>query len=36
MNKMELKTHECLQYWLPQMAVALQEIAKELKKNKTS
>lgn len=32
MNKMELLTHECLQFWLPQIAVALQDIAKELKK----
>ena len=32
MNKMELDTHECLQFWLPQIAVALQDIAKELKK----
>lgn len=32
MNQMELNTHECLQFWLPQIAVALQDIAKELKK----
>ena len=32
MNKMELETHECLQFFLPQIAVALQDIAKELKK----
>lgn len=32
MNKMELETHECLQFFLPRIAVALEEIAKELKK----
>lgn len=32
MNEMELLTHECLQFYLPQIAVALQDIAKELKK----
>jgi hypothetical protein len=40
MNKMELETHECLQFWLPQIAVALQNIAKAAKfymeENKTA
>lgn len=31
MNKMELLTHECLQFWLPRIAVALEEIAKAAK-----
>lgn len=34
MNQMELKTHECLQFFLPRIAVALEEIAKELKETK--
>lgn len=34
MNKMELLTHECFQFWLPRIAVALEEIAKELKEQK--
>ena len=33
MNQMELNTHECLQFFLPRIAVALEEIAKELKKH---
>lgn len=32
MNQMELNTHEMLQYWIPRIAVALEEISKELKK----
>lgn len=32
MNQMELKTHECLQFFLPRIAVALEDISKELKK----
>lgn len=28
---MELKTHECLQFFLPRIAVALEEIAKAAK-----
>lgn len=31
MNKMELLTHECLQFWLPRIAVALESIAKAAK-----
>jgi len=31
MNKMELETHECLQFWIPRIAVALEEIAKAAK-----
>lgn len=31
MNQMELNTHECLQFFLPRIAVALEEIAKAAK-----
>lgn len=34
MNQMELKTHECLQFFLPRLTVALEDIANELKAQK--
>lgn len=37
MNQMELKTHEVIQFFLPRLTVALEDIAKELKtKNEPS
>lgn len=34
MNQIETKTLEMIQYFLPRIAVALEEIAKELKEQK--
>lgn len=31
MNQMELNTHECLQFWIPRIAVALEDIAKAIR-----
>lgn len=28
---MELNTHECLQFWIPRIAVALEDIAKAIR-----